>query len=173
MKGLRSRDDRTYPPGVFRELFEPLLGEFDRLYWLLDVQSGPFSITDKPNFEKLDVELNAHWVEVPQIENTYASLWRPGIWSRFGGMLVEDEWTYLTGIPGPEAAAIESAKLFSCVPHSSPEYFGAVEAVRGVLAVILTSCWVLYTPRTDWLTRLSSDLWTATDSGDAHRWEEW
>jgi hypothetical protein len=46
MKGLLVEGRWGSPPGSFCELFEPLLGEFDRLFWLLDLQSGPFCIRD-------------------------------------------------------------------------------------------------------------------------------
>ena len=37
----------------FAKVFGPLVPQLDVFHWLFDLQSGPFHITDKPNYEAL------------------------------------------------------------------------------------------------------------------------
>ncbi len=152
MKGLRSDSDLSFP-----QLFAPIADEFDRLFWLINLQSGPFIITDKPDFEELDRALDSYYVEVLRFENTSFGLWRPGVLSRFEGMMVEDEWSCWTGILGPESRAKESAEvLFRTKAYS--EFLAEAERHAEVTIIMIGyRWWEVYSRHEAWLDRLRLD----------------
>jgi hypothetical protein len=105
VKGLRIDGEQ---PKNFTRVFASVMREFDRHYWLIESESGPFSITDKPNFAELELSLNRYRVSVSELDYTSSSLWRPGA-LRFADLLVIDEWTTFVGILGKEEQATKLA----------------------------------------------------------------
>jgi hypothetical protein len=61
-------------PCAFDSLFEPAMAKLAPRYWLIDSQSGPFSITDKPNFRELDALLDTYSVNVPEFKDSSETL---------------------------------------------------------------------------------------------------
>lgn len=92
MKGFRIDYKSLDFPGPIEKQVLPLFSK----YWLVYTQGGPFSITDKPNFEELDGATSSFIVDVPQFKDTDTHLFRPGVFPQFAKLLVVDEWTYLS-----------------------------------------------------------------------------
>jgi hypothetical protein len=136
MKGLRI--DTPFSRN-FTRVFASVMDEFQGHYWLIDTQSGPFNITDKPNFEELEAETAQYCVPVRELEDSSTGLWRPGI-LQFANILVIDEWTYLFGILGSEDEARKSAVEISALRKFTPEFFEFIEQ-RVDLALIHVDGW--------------------------------
>jgi len=79
----------------FPDALRPIFPRLERDYWLVDTQSGPFKITDRPNVPELEAELARYTVDVAQFEMSSCRLLRPQIFPQFVDLLVIDEWTYL------------------------------------------------------------------------------
>jgi hypothetical protein len=124
-------------------------------YWIIDSQSGPFSITDKPNFRELDGLLDTYFVNAPDFENSSETLWRPGIFPKFAELLVVDEWTYLLGIGGPEEDALKKAVQISRTPRFSDEFFTAISSAHALLLVYPGGWWKVYADAVDVLQRFA------------------
>lgn len=162
MKGLRTNapwggaPNGSDEPREFVKLFDAVLPELDRLFWLLNVQSGPFSITAEDEFERLESELDCYWIEVPE-----GSLWRPGVLSRFGRFLVEDEDSYLVGVNGPEASAREAVAQVSGFGRLDRTVFERLSAVADVFITTYAATepplltWEIYSTDENLLDRLT------------------
>jgi hypothetical protein len=94
----------NYPK--FSVVFQGLLPRLSPYHWLIDSQSGPFSITGKPDYELLQAELKNFLVHVPSLEDTSTHLWKPGILPRFADLLVVAEGTWLIGLPADKKEAL-------------------------------------------------------------------
>jgi hypothetical protein len=66
MNGFRIDCDSPDFPGLIERAILPLLSK----YWLVCTQAGPFSFTDKPNFEDLEEETSSFIVDVPEFRDT-------------------------------------------------------------------------------------------------------
>jgi hypothetical protein len=153
MKGIRI--DCSERRG-FESLFAPVMAEFAARYWMIDGQSGPFSITDKPNFGELDGLLDAYLVNIPDFENSSETLWRPGVFPKFADLLVVDEWTYLLGIDGPEEEALQKAVRISRIPRFSVEFFTSISSAHALLLVYQDQWWEVYADAVDVLRRFGA-----------------
>lgn len=134
MRGTRLRTEAP-----FAELFAPVAGRFKSLFWYLDVQAGPFDslLTTREEQAELD-ELH---IAVPWLEASSVTLWRPGVFPRHAARLVQDEWSYLVGLPGPEITALASAKRLLPLSPLSPKFFRAVSSVGGTFLVRVRHGW--------------------------------
>jgi len=153
MKGIRIDCAERRAFGL---LFAPVMAELAARYWIIDSQSGPFSITDKPNFRELDGLLDTYFVETPDFENSSETLWRPGTFPKFADLLVVDEWTYLLGIDGPEEDALLKAVQISRTPRFSDEFFTSISNAHAVLLVYPDGWWEVYADAVDVLQRFAN-----------------
>jgi hypothetical protein len=137
MQGLRINQSEARIPPDFRAIFDPLW----QLYWLIDTQAGPFRVTDKPQDRELLAEL---WLEVPGLKPISPGLCRPGILRDFE--LDVDEWTYLVGLRGPEADAIDLAVQLRQAgwPQLSAHFFELVERNTAVFLMWVDGWWEIY-----------------------------
>ncbi len=162
MKGLR-----IDPPNAhkFKEVFGSVLADLDRYYWHIDTQSGPFGITDKPNFRKLDAEIDRYRVPVPEFRDTSTSLWRPGV-LRFADLLVIDEWAMLIGILGDESAAVAAAVEIDKVQRYSPQFFDLIQKRADCAVLHIDGWWEVYSANSHLMDRISKLQGVGpTDSG--------
>lgn len=138
----------------FATVFRELLPELAVLHWLLDLQSGPFRITDRPDAEALHLLLDALAVDLPPISSTSASLWRPGTLACLSPLLLHDEQGYHFGLSSVRDEAVRAAlqilqtprdhRLLSALPkhvhffaffgHRSWEVFAPNPALASMLA---------------------------------------
>jgi hypothetical protein len=95
MRGIRFRTTDS-----FAVCFGPLMDQLRRLSWLIDVQSGPFQYTDRNDADEVEQRLQELRHDIPSLESTSTGLWRPGVFPDLAPLLVEDEYSYLVGIPG-------------------------------------------------------------------------
>ena len=93
----------------FATIFRELLPELAVLHWLLDLQAGPFSITDRPDSEALHLLLDALAIDLPAISATSVSLWRPGTLSCLAPLLLHDEQGYHFGLSSVRDEAVKAA----------------------------------------------------------------
>lgn len=142
MDGVRVNCDSNRFPGTIVRAISPL---FPR-YWLVCTQGGPFSIADKPNFEQLSEEIDSFSVDVPNFRDTDVHLMRPGVFDRFGGLLVVDEWTYLFALDGPEEVAIENALKIDESNWLSSRFFEIVESNTLGFFLYVLGFWEIYLP---------------------------
>ncbi len=149
MKGLRieSRGVRRFPDAL-----RPIFPYLEQDYWLAGTQSGPFKITDKPNFTEM----------------TSCCLLRPCVFPKFVDLLVIDEWTYLMALPGPEALAIKSAAEAYSSGWLSQDFFGLVQSKRVTLLFHVNGWWELYTSNGALLDEIAKDK--NASSIDSTKW---
>ncbi len=142
MNGFRINCDSQDFPGPIETVVLPLLSK----YWLVCTQGGPFSITDKPNFKELDAETSSFIIDVPEFRGTDIYLFRPGVFPRFAGLLVIDEWTYLFALDGPEESAKRNAlKIEKCAGDwLSRTFFEAVESSALGFFAYVDGFWEVY-----------------------------
>jgi hypothetical protein len=117
-----------------------------RKYWLVSTQSGPFRITDKPNFRQLDDEIDSFTVDVPQFRDTDTSLFRRGIFPKLANILVIDEWTYLLALNGPEEEAVKIAVELVEGEWLSSKFFEVVESKTLGFFLYASGFWEIYLP---------------------------
>jgi hypothetical protein len=129
----------------FPDALRPIFPHLERHYWLVDTQSGPFKITDRPNFPELEAELARYTVDVAQFEMSSCCLLRPPIFPQFVDLLVIDEWTYLVALPGPEALAIKIASDADSAGWLTQKFFGLIQSQKGTLLFHVDGGWELYT----------------------------
>jgi hypothetical protein len=131
VRGIRLASDAP-----FVELFAPVAARFDALFWYLDIQAGPFNVA----LASADVQgdLDERNIAVPWLEATSVSLWRPGVLPRHGELLVQDEWSYLVGIAGPEISALAAARRLLPLSPLSGAFFRAVRALEAIFLVRVT-----------------------------------
>ncbi len=165
MKGLRieSRGVRRFPDAL-----RPIFPYLEQDYWFADTQSGPFEITDKPNFTELEVELSRFTVNVARFEMTSCCLLRPCVFPKFVDLLVIDEWTYLMALPGPEALAIKSAAEAYSSGWLSQKFFGLIQSKKGTLLFHVDGWWELYTSNGALLDEIAKDK--NASSIDSAKW---
>lgn len=124
--------DRDAP---FATVLGPLMPRLATLHWMLDLQSGPFRITDKPEYEALEMLLDALFIDVPHFAGadgvghgyTSFTLWRPGTLAVLAPLLVHDEQGFHFGISGDTAAAVSAATALA----RSPRDERLIEALPG------------------------------------------
>jgi len=154
----------------FAGAFAPLMARFATLYWLIDTQSGPFDFLARDDASHVERVVDRLSVAVPSLENTSAGLWRPGVFPELAHLLVEDEYTYLVGLRGPEADAMSTASAIASIDYLSPSFFAAIESGAEVFLLELWhGAWEVYPchrsladqlARADLqLTDVSSDRW--------------
>jgi hypothetical protein len=153
-------------PGVLESTIHQLISHF----WLIDVQAGPFKITDKPNFSELEAEIERDWVAMPELENTSSSLWRPGIFPRFEELFCLDEWTYLTSLRGSEADAVSAAKDLFAAQYLSPRFFELVDSIGATFLLYVDGVWEVYSTNHG----LLDELRTRKDVSPIHsdKWQQ-
>ncbi|MCP4658538.1 MAG: hypothetical protein GY856_24255 [bacterium] len=158
-------------PRSFSELFAPLQAELSPLYWCLDLQSGPFNITGRDDFEELDRELESFFVDSPVLEMCSMLLWRPGIFPRFADLLYEDEWSYYVGLRGPERKAVDTAAALLRAGYLTAGFFQVVDQRAEIFVVkALDDHWEVYSRNQNQLSRLrESDPWVGVSSS---KWME-
>jgi hypothetical protein len=162
MKGLRI--DTPHPKNSTK-IFGSVMNEFERFYWLIEATSGPFHITDKPNFRELDAETDRYYISVPKFEGTSAGLWRPGI-PRFADLLVVDEFTTLVGILGSENDAMVSATEIGFPFGMTPQFFEVVQKRGHCVLIHIAGWWEAYSANPHLMTRLDQIQGASeTDSG--------
>jgi hypothetical protein len=141
MEGLRIEAGPVHQfPGILGSIICRLTAHF----WLIDTQSGPFNITDKPNFLELEAEIDQYLVEVPKLESTSSALWRPGIVAHFENLFRLDEWTSLTCLAGPETDAISVATKLDAAPTLSASFFDLVESEAVAFFLYVDGWWEVY-----------------------------
>lgn len=89
------------------ELAQILGPRTDKLYWLVDVQSGPF---DWMELEKLGDEealMERYCLPIAALEWTSTRALRPGAISKLGSGIYWGEWSYLVGFSA-QAEEVES-----------------------------------------------------------------
>jgi hypothetical protein len=135
MKGLRleTGDDIS-----FEQLFAPVMSEFEAFHWLLDGQNGPFNYTGRADWASVEAALQPFVIESGQ---TSTSLWRPGVFPRFAGLLLEDEWSYFVGIHGTDAEARRAMAELMAVPVLSAAYFNLIGQVAQVFLMRVAAGW--------------------------------
>jgi len=150
MKGLRIDSPN---PRKFTKVFDSVMHEFERHYWLIDTQSGPFSTTDKPNFRELDADIKRYYVSVPEFEDSLVGLWRPGI-LRFADLLMIDEFTTLVGILGSESEAAASAAAISSRMGISLHFFELIQERADFALLHIDGWWEIYSTNLNLMNRL-------------------
>lgn len=162
--GLRINCESNEFPGQIEKAITPLLSK----YWLVCPQAGPFSITDKANYEELSAEIDSLIVDVPGLKDTNVHLMRPGVFHRLAPLFVVDEWTYLFALEGPEEFAIENALKIDETEWLSSKFFEVVEAsTRGFFLYVL-GFWEIYLPGK--LAQADPLMRDATATVDAKHW---
>jgi hypothetical protein len=153
-------------PGPIEAAVLPLLSK----YWLVCTQGGPFSTTDKPNFEELEAETSSFILDVSEFRDSDLHLFRPGVFPQFLKFLVVDEWTYLFALDGPAESAKKNAlELKKCWQddYLSRAFFGAVATATLGFFMYVDEFWEVYlrdqSSRADLLalgfTEIDSDHW--------------
>jgi hypothetical protein len=142
MNGFRIDCDSQDFPGPIETVVLPLLSK----YWLVCTQGGPFSTTDKPNFQELDAETCSFIIDVPEFRDTDVHLFRPGVFRRFASLLVVDEWAYLFALDGPEESARQNAlRIEECAGDwLSRTFFEAVESSALGFFMYVDGFWEVY-----------------------------
>ncbi len=141
MEGLRLEID----PGLeFPGVLAPTIHQLTSNFWLIDVHSGPFRTTDKPNFFELEAEIERYRVTVAQLEDTSSALWRPEIFPRFESLFWLDEWTYLIALKGPEMSVIRTAGRFFEARILSARFFDLVESEAAAFFLYVGGSWEVY-----------------------------
>src|SRR5689334_5408294 len=131
----------------FATVFGPVLPELDAFHWLLNFQSGPFHIADRPDFHTLEKLTESLWVDVPLLGNGSASLWRPGTVSRLAHLLVHDEQQYHFALsPDREHAIAACRALANFSPENS---IAALEEHTHFLAYYACDFWEVFAPDAD------------------------
>ena len=136
LKGLRLDRDES-----FSELFAPIMPRLAVLFWWLDCQSGPFVITDKADFEDLEIELDGYHTPLAALDRSSSTFWKPGIFPRFADVLYQDEWSYLVGFRGPESRASAGAVSASESAVLSDEFFRVVEQQADCFIMKVSDGW--------------------------------
>src|SRR4051812_22961660 len=97
----------------FSTLLEPILSEFDSLYWYVDSQLQPIS----PEAFGYDHEAwFAHVLDAPPLHHSSGQLWQRGTLPRLADHVYPDEWSYFTGFTADdEAAAVGVVEQFSSI----------------------------------------------------------
>lgn len=153
MQGLLFASDQT-----FAELLDVLQDELSRLYWLLDLQSGPFDVYGQEDYAELDRELDRLYIDVPRFETSSNSLWRPGIFPEFAPLLYEDAHSYLVGFSANEDTAAGIAEsLLDAGDYLTRPFFTALEQRAKVFAAKISSRWEVYPTDTAWLDHLQAE----------------
>lgn len=156
-------------PPRFEEVFETVAAKLGECYWLIDTQFGPFSLTDKPNFFELEAELAQYRVKVPALFGTSGGLWRPGIFPKYAGLLVIDEWTYLVGFRGSERDVIRAAEeLYEAMDLTSPHFFDLIGAKAEAFLLHVDGWWEVYSSDWDFLEQLR--LGQSVSSIQSEKW---
>lgn len=140
MRGLRIEHSH---PRRFVEVFGTVIDDLDRFYWLIDTQSGPFNTSDKANWRELDAEIDEYYVRVPQLEDSSAGLWRPGI-LRFADLLVIDECTYLVGLLGEQNNVIAALNEVLLQRVISAQLFDLIQKSESCALLHLYGWWEAY-----------------------------
>ena len=137
------------------EVFQPVLTEFESLYWLVDFQSGPFDsrwVTESPDNERRS---EAICVDFPLLENSSTQLWNPGALPELSSLVQVDEWSYLIGIRADEASIRPTAAalfpIIDCRGHFSLEL---IHQRAEIFMVYVDEYWEVYSKHTEWLERL-------------------
>jgi hypothetical protein len=165
MNGLRLDCNSPRFPGPIESGISPLLSK----YWLVCTQGGPFSITDKSNFEELAAETSSFLLDVPEFRNSDMHLFRLGVFPQFSEFLVIDEWTYLFALDGPaEFAKRNAVKIGECAGDwLSRAFFEAVESTALGFFIYVDGFWEVYLRdqssranlMADGFTEIHSDHW--------------
>ena len=97
----------------FSKLIYPISHEVDDLYWFMDLQAGPvnFFWAYETNNEEM-VEDNI--INNVPFTNTSASLHKPGMISKYGPHLIDDEASYYVGLQADsdEEATSKASAIF-------------------------------------------------------------
>jgi hypothetical protein len=138
----------NYPK--FSVVFQGLLPRLSPYHWPIDGQSGPFSITGKPDYELLQAELKNFLVHVTSLEDTSTHLWKPRILPRFADPLVVDEGTWLIGLPADKKEALRVLADIEESEWLSQIFFELIERNSVVFCLHVDGWWEIYTCDPGW-----------------------
>ncbi len=130
--------------GSFAETFAPVAGRLDHLFWLFELQSGPFDHLGRADWEQLSTEIEALAVEVDDTSGMSSFLWQPEAVQKFGSLLVHDELGHFFGIEGPIEHARQAAG-FLLDAWRKRGLLPAVEEHAAFFAFFAYTHWEVYT----------------------------
>ena len=121
--------------GPFATCFSLAMGKFRPLWWLIDTPGGPFAHTHREDSASIEGRLTAASYDHPLLESMSATLWRPGTLPEFAPLLVEDEFSFLVGLHGPESAAVAAVDRLVDDRWLSESFFRSIEAEHATFLV--------------------------------------
>ena len=142
MRGVSFRT--THP---FAECFALAMGRFRPLWWLIDTHAPPFAPRHGEDAGAVEGRLAPFAYDHPLLTGTTSSLWRPGTFPDLAPFLLEDGWSYLIGLHGPESAAVAAVERIADDRWLSETFFGSVDAEQATLLLApRVGEWEAYSP---------------------------
>jgi hypothetical protein len=139
----------------FCELFEPIINEFENLYWLADFQSCPFNFDWRNESEENEGFIEGIYIETPLLKNTSTQLWRPGTLPKTAPYIYFDEWSFLTGLKSTEDNIGKLITEFYVGQFLCRKYFESVDLYAQIFIVYVDGWWEIYTNHKQWFDLLA------------------
>jgi len=139
----------------FCELFKPIMGEFEELYWLGSFQSWPFDSQWVYENEENQKMVEDIYPDKPFQTNMSDELWLPGTLPKLAPYICFGEYSYLTGLKSNEDnIGALSAEFFLTKSFLSRQYFQLVDLYAYIYIVYVDCWWEIYTTRKPWFDAL-------------------
>jgi hypothetical protein len=137
------------------EVCAPLATEFERCFWVICVQSGPFDFGWLFESERNEALVERQLVDVPALDNSGTCVLRPGSIPRLANHLVVDEWSYFFAIDAPEPQVRFRAEILNRhMGDFSEPFLRRLDEFADLFICHIGGWWEFYCGRADWSRQL-------------------
>ena len=170
MNGLWIHDART---SRFADYAPTLLPQWDALWWMIGVQSGPIDSTwfyeSEPNQAFFD---DCHAFDLHG--TVFDRVWRPSSIQILAPHLLVDEWSYFCGIEAPDVESAERrVRHLDAAATLKSLLDGAEGRAEIVIIDVDDGLLFVFSPREDWLDVLAAQSKSAQRISSPEDWQNW